>query len=120
MGRGGRPDAGQAAIGRGGSTSWIEPSSLAQRAAAILGAPSAATAVERGSLDPNNITRVKPVNMARTWTEEEIRRMDPLLQLLTGADPKMIQAYGNTIRQNNGTYLDGGIANDKYWQDLHR
>ena len=115
MGRGVRPDAGQAGMGRGGNTGRIELISLAQRAAAILGAPSVATAVKRGSLDPNSSTRVEPVNMAQTWTEEEIRGMDPLLQPLTGADQKLIQAYSDTIRQSDGTHLNGGIADDKYW-----
>ena len=46
--------------------------------------------------------------------------MDPLLQPLTGADHKMIKAYGDTLRGNDGTHLDGGIADDQYWQELHR
>ena len=46
--------------------------------------------------------------------------MDPLLQPLMGADRKMIQAYGDTIRQSNSTQLDGSIPDDKYWQDLHQ
>ena len=46
--------------------------------------------------------------------------MDPLLQPLTGEDHKMIEAYGDTLRGNDGRHLDGGIADDKFWQELHQ
>ena len=81
MGRGGRPDAEQAAMGRGGNTSKNGMSSLAQRAAASLGAPSTTTAADYGTPGPNNTTtpEPEPVNMAQSWTAEEIQAMDPLL-----------------------------------------
>ena len=31
-----------------------------------------------------------------------------------------MKAHGDTICQRDGTHLDGGIADDKYWQGLHR
>ena len=81
MGRGGRPDAEQAAMGRGGNASKNGMSSLAQRAAAILGAPSTTTTADYGTPGPNNTTTPapEPVNMAQSWTAEEIQAMDPLL-----------------------------------------
>ena len=55
------------------------------------------------------------------WTAAELRRDDPLMQDTTPADQKLIGIYGDTIHQNDGRHLDGGIgvANDQKWQRLH-
>jgi hypothetical protein len=46
---------------------------------------------------------------------------DPQLQRLTDADHRLCSIYGDTIHQNDGTHLDGGIgvAEDAKWQRLH-
>ena len=55
------------------------------------------------------------------WTADELHRDDPLLQDTTPADQKLISIYGDTIHQNDGRHLDGGIgfAEDRKWQRLH-
>jgi hypothetical protein len=42
-------------------------------------------------------------------------------QRLTDADRRLCSVYGDTIHQNDGTHLDGGIgiAEDAKWQRLH-
>jgi hypothetical protein len=54
-------------------------------------------------------------------TDAELRAEDPRLQRLTNADHWLCSVYGNTIHQNDGTHLDGGIgaAEDAKWQRLH-
>jgi hypothetical protein len=51
----------------------------------------------------------------------ELRVEDPQLQRLTDADRRLCSIYGDTIHQNDGTHLDGGIgvAEDTKWQRLH-
>jgi hypothetical protein len=41
---------------------------------------------------------------------------DPKLQTLSRADELLIEVYGDTIHQNDGTHLDGGVADDRIWQ----
>ncbi len=41
---------------------------------------------------------------------------DSKLQQLTPADERLMDVYGDTIHLNDGTHLDGGVANDKIWQ----
>jgi hypothetical protein len=36
------------------------------------------------------------------------------------ADRRLIAVYGDTLHANDGTHLDGGIAEDKLWQRLWR
>ena len=52
------------------------------------------------------------------WTAEELQRDDPMMQDTTPADQKLISIYGDTIHQNDGRHLDGGIgvAKDRKWQ----
>ena len=57
--------------------------------------------------------------VATHYTEEELRATDPLLQPLTGADRKLMGIYEDTIHRNDGTHLDGGIADDAKFQRLH-
>jgi len=54
-------------------------------------------------------------------TAEEIMHNDPNLQGITPADRKLIEVYGDTIHQNDGRHLDGGIGiqEDRKWQRLH-
>ena len=58
----------------------------------------------------------------RVWTEAELREEDPQLQVLTAADRKLMSVYGDTIHQNDGTHLDGGIGafEDRKWQRLYK
>jgi hypothetical protein len=60
-------------------------------------------------------------NMLLRMTADEIVQSDPNMQDITPADQKLIDIYGDTIHQNNGWHLDGGIGvnNDKKWQCLH-
>ncbi|KAL3795565.1 hypothetical protein ACHAWO_009861 [Cyclotella atomus] len=41
---------------------------------------------------------------------------DPRLQELSIADWKLLGVYGDTIHQNDGIHLDGGIVDDLLWQ----
>ena len=45
--------------------------------------------------------------------------MDPLLQLLTESDRKLIVRYSDCIHDNDGKHLDGGVKDDSYWQQLY-
>ncbi len=59
--------------------------------------------------------------LPRHCTDAELRAQDPRLQRLTDADLWLCSVYGDTIHQNDGTHLDGGIgvAEDAKWQRLH-
>ena len=59
--------------------------------------------------------------LPRHCTDAELRAEDPRLQRLTDADRRLCSVYGDTIHQNDGTHLDGGIgvAEDAKWQRLH-
>jgi hypothetical protein len=54
-------------------------------------------------------------------TDAELRAEDPRLQRLTDTDHRLCSVFGDTIHQNDGTHLDGGIgvAEDAKWQRLH-
>ena len=47
--------------------------------------------------------------VATRYTEEELWITDPLLQLLMGANCKLIELYWDTIHHNDGMNLDGSI-----------
>jgi hypothetical protein len=49
--------------------------------------------------------------------DAELRAEDPCLQRLTDADHRLCSVYGDTIHQNDGTHIDGGIgaAEDSKW-----
>ena len=32
----------------------------------------------------------------------------------------MISTFGDTLHDNGGTHLNGGIAHDEFWQGLHQ
>ena len=57
----------------------------------------------------------------RHCTDAELRAEAPQLQRLTDADRRLCSVYGDTIHQNDGTHLDGGIgvAEDAKWQRFH-
>jgi len=59
--------------------------------------------------------------LPRHCTDAELRAEDLWLQRLTDADHRLCSVYGDTIHQNDGTHLDGGIgvAEDAKWQRLH-
>jgi len=59
--------------------------------------------------------------LPRHCTDAELRAEDPRLQRLTDAGRRLWSVYGDTIHQNDGTHLDGGIgvAEDAKWQRLH-
>jgi hypothetical protein len=55
-----------------------------------------------------------PVNHAlfstpRNLTSDEIMAEDANVQQLTAADHCLISVYGDTIRQNDGSHLHGGV-----------
>ena len=54
-------------------------------------------------------------------TDVELHLEDPLMQDTTPADLRLISIYGDTIHQNDGRHLDGGIgaAEDRKWQRLY-
>ena len=41
-------------------------------------------------------------------------------QLLSEVDLKIQSVYGDVVRQNDGTHLDGGIRDDAKWQTYWR
>eukprot|EP00957_Ditylum_brightwellii_P156000 11873668-Ditylum_brightwellii.AAC.1 len=43
---------------------------------------------------------------------------DPLYQLdnLTKVDKKLVEVYGDTVHLNDGAHLDGGVPDNKAWQ----
>ena len=57
----------------------------------------------------------------QSWTAAELAQGDPHLQVLSPADRMLISMYGDTIHQNDGRHLDGGIGGvaDQLWQRLH-
>jgi len=59
--------------------------------------------------------------LPRHCTDAELRAEDPRLQRLTDADRRLCSVYSDTIHQNDGTHLDGGIgvAEDTKWHRLH-
>ena len=62
--------------------------------------------------------RVHGHYLPRQCTEAELRAEDPQLQRLTDADRWLCSIYGDTIHQNDGTHLDGGIGavDNAKWQ----
>jgi hypothetical protein len=65
--------------------------------------------------------RVRGHFLPRRCTDAELRAENPQMQRLTDANRRLCSVYGNTIHQNDGTHLDGGIgiAEDAKWQRLH-
>ena len=68
----------------------------------------------------------QPVAVAEQYapllmTADDIARADPNMQDITPADQMLISVYGDTIHQNDGRHLDGGIGvnEDRKWQRLH-
>ena len=55
---------------------------------------------------------------ARILTADEIRAEDVNVQQITPADDRLIRVYGDTIRQNDGLHLHGGV--DEELSTLHR
>ena len=55
------------------------------------------------------------------YMDAELQEEDPRLQRLTDANHRLCRVYGNTIHQNDGPHLDGGIsaAEDAKWQRFH-
>ena len=45
----------------------------------------------------------------QSWTSDELAQDNLLLQVITPTDLMLIRVYGDTIHQNDGTHLDGGI-----------
>ncbi len=58
--------------------------------------------------------------MPHTFTEEELHEADLRLRRLTAADWRLLGILGDTIHLNDGTHLDGGIADAEgaKWQRL--
>ena len=55
-------------------------------------------------------TPAAPVPTTRRFTEDELRAGDERLQDLTSADRKLIDIFGDTIHQNDGSHLRGGVS----------
>jgi hypothetical protein len=53
-----------------------------------------------------------PCSVPRELSKEEIMAEDPMVQQLTAADRKLVYLYGDTIHQNDGCHLHGGIDPD--------
>ena len=58
----------------------------------------------------------------RLWIEGELRAANLQMQAFTNADHKLQSDYGDTVHQNDGTHLDGGIGpnTDQCAQHLYR
>jgi hypothetical protein len=67
------------------------------------------------------VQRARGHFVPRHCTDAELRAEDPRLQRLTEADRRLCSVYGNTIHQNDGTHLVGGIgaAEATKWQRQH-
>ena len=55
------------------------------------------------------------------WTVDDIYQSDLLIQANMLVDQMLIRVYGDTIHQNYGMHLEGGIwiDEDRFWQCLH-
>jgi hypothetical protein len=77
-----------------------------------------------GALDAGSIGQYATFNAKEQlgpWdVGYKVMEVDSNLQKLTRADELLIDVYGDTIHQNDGTHLDGGIADDKFWQGRWR
>ena len=57
----------------------------------------------------------------QTFSEEELRAIDPMLQRpLSAADHKLMTLFGDTIHHNAGLHLSGGVDDDALMQRLHK
>jgi hypothetical protein len=98
-------------------------------AGALLGAVARAVVREGGGSGNNNaaspLVKTSRVNMTQFLpqhcTEAKLRVEDPQLQRLIDADRRLCSVYGNTIHQNDGIHLNGGIGltKDAKWQWLY-
>jgi len=64
--------------------------------------------------------RVRWHCVPRHCTDAELRAENPRLKMLMNANHQLCSLYVDTIHQNDGTHLDGGIgiAEDAKWQRL--
>ena len=76
---------------------------------------STATQLTSEATAPINQT---PFSTPRILTSDEIMSEDAKVQQLTAADNRLISVYGDTIRQNDGLHLHGGV--DEELSTLHR
>ena len=73
------------------------------------------------AVPPPATTIGQEVFTPRRWMATELQQDDLLIQALIPADHKLLEAYVDTIHQNDhGTHLDGGIGigDDRLWQQL--
>jgi hypothetical protein len=49
------------------------------------------------------------------WMVDDIHQSDLLLQAIMPTNQMFIRVYGDTIHQNDGMHLDGGIGMDEDW-----
>jgi hypothetical protein len=83
------------------------------------------TEEDTGGINANQSTPAAdvPVNhalysTAQNLTAAEIMAKDVHVQQITPADERLIRVYGDTIRQNDGLHLHGGV--DEELSTLHR
>jgi hypothetical protein len=60
----------------------------------------------------NEIRRIKGEEKKAAAKAKEYSKLQPL----TRADELLLDVYGDTIHLNDGTHLDGSVADDKIWQ----
>jgi hypothetical protein len=73
-----------------------------------------------GAIDAGSIGANREFNRANNlgpWHPGyRVMEDDPRIQPLSRADELLLSVYGDTIHQNDGTHLNGGVRNDRIWQ----
>eukprot|EP00978_Attheya_sp_CCMP212_P030781 scaffold114420_cov71-Attheya_sp.AAC.1 len=69
------------------------------------------------SVEPDPIATEEPTAAAESDDQEEIPIGNLPGQAVTDTDRKLMGVYGDFVHQNDGTHLDGGIKDDKIWQE---
>ncbi|KAL3768952.1 hypothetical protein ACHAWO_004062 [Cyclotella atomus] len=78
------------------------------------------TSPRTGALDAGSSAFCSKYNLENNLGPHEVgyyvMEEDPKIQKLRRADVLLMTVYGDTIHQNDGTHLDGGIVDDGRWQ----
>jgi hypothetical protein len=73
-----------------------------------------------GALDAGLVGANREFNRANNFGSWDpgyrVMEDDTRIQPLSRADELLLSVYGDTIHQNNGTHLNGGVRNDRLWQ----
>jgi hypothetical protein len=95
------------ASGTAADTSGAAGDAAAARAATT--ALASTVVVSKGPSAGSDVQGMYGYFVPRTYTKEELRKVDLQLQQFTNVDCWLIGIFGITIHQNDGTHLDGRI-----------